>query len=162
MKAGRKLTIAIAVGVLLSVIAGQFSTFNYPPCQITNRGINVPVDGCNKKPENPDYPCKNEKAKTDAMANCVKANYYRIKTFPFGFEQKFGSANYKENKKPFILNAIGVSVLGFALTLIALNIILNKKKKTKPQTARKVYNLKKIKTKKPDKTDSSDPELSEK
>lgn len=150
MKTGRKLTIAIVTGVMLSIIAGQFNDSNYPPCQLTNRGINVLVDGCNKKPKTPDYPCKNEKAKTDTMANCVKANYYRIKTFPFGFEQKFGSANYKENKKPLIFNAIGVSVLGFALTLVFINLVLNIKKNAKPKdktTKKKKLKIKKTKQK---------------
>lgn len=173
MKTGRKLTIAIAVGVLLSVVAGQLSTSSYPPCALTNRGIGVPVDGCVKKPKTSDYPCKNEKAKTDAMANCVKANYYRIKTFPFGFEQKFGSANYKENKKPLILNSIGVSVLGFALTLVAIKIISAKKAKAKlnpkEKTSRlkrlkkiKIPKIKKAKTKKSDKKTASKPTTTDK
>jgi hypothetical protein len=145
MKMGKRLIIAIIAGVLLSFIAGNFSTSNYPPCDLTSRNIGVPTDGCNKTQPPDNYPCKDERPKTTAMVNCINSNYYRIKTFPFGFEQEFGQKNFRENRTPMILNSIGVAILGFLATLLLIKIISDKK--TKSNTAENVSKTKKLRIK---------------
>ena len=63
------------------------------------------------------------------MSQCVNVNYYRYRTFPFAFKQKFGPNSNLIDSKPKQQNEIVTFALGFVLTaLVAIPLFFRKKR----------------------------------
>jgi hypothetical protein len=56
------------------------------------------------------------------MKDCIQANYYRSKTFPFGFKQLFGDSSNLVDKKPLRMNVIASFAAVTIITLAAIYI----------------------------------------
>jgi len=122
MRRLQNVVIAVVVGIILAGIFGQFTTSKYPPCDLVASGIGVSTYGCsNTTTEN--YPCKDILPNSSQMATCIQQNYYRSKTFPFGFKQSFGPQSNLIDRKPLNNNRLATFISGFAITLLILSVI---------------------------------------
>jgi len=119
MRVLKNVIIASIVGIVLAGIFGQFTTSKYPPCDLVVKGIGVSTYGCSNTYAG-NYPCKDTAPNSSQMASCVKKNYYRSKTFPFGFKQNFGSQSNLIDQKPLNNNRLASFALGFVITLLIL------------------------------------------
>lgn len=128
MKISKILIISVVVGLICAVVATQLNSSKYPPCAITERGAGIATYGCTTEQQPENYACKNERSKTRAMAECVRANYYRYKTVPFGFKQEFGQGSNKIDSGPSVKNAAASYASGFALSFIILAAVSRLKK----------------------------------
>lgn len=115
----KALLIAVIAGIILASIFSQFTTSKYPPCDLVVKGIGISTYGCSNTTAT-NYPCKNIVPNTSQMAACIQQNYYRLKTFPFGFKQSFGAQSNLINQKPLNYNRLASFFTGFAVTLLIL------------------------------------------
>lgn len=124
----RNIAAAVLVGFILAGVMGQFVSSKLPPCDLVAKGIGISIYGCsNNIPST--YPCKDEPANSKIMADCIQQNYYREKTFPFGFKQHFGPNSNLLDSRPLNENSIASFVLGFALTIVSLYVFQTIKRK---------------------------------
>lgn len=126
MKHLKNIAIAIIAGFILAGIVGQFTSSKLPPCDLVVKGIGVSTYGC-RNADPATYPCKNETPNSKAMVDCIQQNYYREKTFPFGFKQHFGPNSNLIDSRPLNENRIASFALGFIITIALLYILKNKK-----------------------------------
>lgn len=117
----KNIAIAVVIGLLTVAITNQFTSSKYPPCDLVAQGISISTYGCSNTASS-NYPCKNEVANSESMKKCIQANYYRAKTFPFGFKQHFGDSSNLVDKKPLRMNAIAsfatVAIISLAITYL--------------------------------------------
>jgi hypothetical protein len=126
-----KIALVSAVIALVTVgVSNQITTAKYPPCDLVVKGVGVPTYGCSGNVTSQNYPCKDLQAESDAMKQCVAANYYRYKTFPFGFKQKFGPHSNLIDTKPKYLNGLATFgtalVVSFGLLLLGTHLLKRK------------------------------------
>lgn len=125
----KNIIIAVLVGIFLAGITSQISSSNYPPCDLVVTGIGISTYGCTDT-TSATYPCQSESPNSQSMVDCIQQNYYRTKTFPFGFKQHFGHQSNLVDSKPFNQNRIATFTLGFAVTIGLLYVFQNTKIKS--------------------------------
>ncbi len=111
---------------------GSIYEFKYPSCDLVAKGIGVSTYGCSNIVR-PDSPCEHEVANSEDMKACIQANYYRSKTFPFGFKQHFGSSSNLIDKKPLNKNAVASFTSAVVISLAAIYLHELKKSSNKHQ-----------------------------
>lgn len=61
------------------------------------------------------------------MATCIEQNYYKYKTYPFGFAQRFGPSSNLTDRRPADYNRMATFAVGFAVSLPVFIYITGKK-----------------------------------
>lgn len=130
MKLTTKIVAAVLVGLILAGVTSQFTDTKYPSCDLVEKGIGVSTYGCSND-VSMTAPCANEEPNSSTMTNCIQQNYYRQKTFPFGFKQQFGDNSNEIDSKPLTENRIASFLTGFTVTLLALITIESLKRPSK-------------------------------
>jgi hypothetical protein len=125
---------AVLVGILLIGLADRLISSNYPPCDLVSKGVGISTFGCSNSNTSA-YPCKNEIPNSNNMAVCVQQNYYREKTFPFGFKQHFGPNSNLLDQKPLNENRLASFVLGFMFTIVLLYAFQSREDVNSPYTS---------------------------
>lgn len=113
----KNIIFSVLVGVILAALANQFTTSKYPPCDLVVKGIGVSTYGCVNSGEST-YKCESDLPNSSSMTSCIQQNYYKSKTFPFGFKQLFGANSNLEDDKPRLENEISTFIAVFVLTLL--------------------------------------------
>lgn len=126
MRLLKNVMIAMLAGIVVAIIFSQFTTSKYPPCDLVEKGIGVSTYGCSNTPSS-NYPCKDITPNYSEMMTCIQQNYYRSKTFPFGFKQDFGPDSNLVDQKPLINNWLASFIIGFMVTLLILSVIQPRK-----------------------------------
>ena len=123
------LGISLILAILLVGITNRFTTSKYPPCDLVVKGIGVSTFGCMNVPSSQSYACKNESSNSAAMKHCIDMNYYSYRTFPFDYEQPFGSNSNLVDSKPKTHNEVATFISTFLLSFAVLSLfnILSKK-----------------------------------
>lgn len=122
MRILKNVVIAVIAGIILAGIFDQLTTSKYPPCDLVVKGIGVATYGCSNTNDG-HYPCQNVTPNSSQMTSCVQQNYYRSKTFPFGFKQSFGPRSNLIDQKPLNQNRLSSFALGFTVTLLILFLV---------------------------------------
>jgi hypothetical protein len=125
MKHLKTIVKAIVLAFILVGITNQFSSSKYPPCDLVVKGIGVSTFGCMNMPSTQSYACKTEFGNSVAMKNCINANYYKYKTFPFGYKQLFGDKSNLIDSKPKTQNEIATFTSAFLLSTLVLSLLNN-------------------------------------
>jgi hypothetical protein len=128
------IVISLISAFVLVGITNQFTASRYPSCDLVSKGTDVSTYGCSNTPTN-NKPCLNLGARSAAQANCINDNYYKYKTFPFGFKQKFGSRSNLNDPKPRQKNELTTFVLGFVLSGAILSSLPLRNKSEAPKSS---------------------------
>lgn len=117
MKLLKIVIISLVVGLVFVGVTDRFAFSKYPSCDMVYKGIGVETGGCSNSASN-NEPCDNLTPRSSELDQCVMANYYRFKSFPFGFEQKFGPGSNTNDPMPRRNNEIASFALGSVLAAI--------------------------------------------
>ena len=119
MKLLKAILISLVVGLVFVGITDQFASSKYPSCDLVSKGIGISTYGCSNSASN-NEPCNNLSPNSSKMTQCVAANYFKYRSFPFGFKQKFGPDSNLNDPTPKRNNEIATFALGFVLAAIAV------------------------------------------
>ena len=125
----KNIVFAFIIGIVFAGITSQFTSTKLPSCDLVVKGIGISTYGCSNEVSTT-YPCGNVVPNSNSMTDCVQRNYYKLKTFPFGFEQHFGDRSNLVDRKPLNENLIASFVSGFLLTIASLYAYKAIKRKT--------------------------------
>ena len=118
MKSTKILLLAAVIGLVASVIGYNWTTTRYPSCELVTKGIGVSTYGCSNESTSATTACVSESPNSSEMIACIDKNYYRYRTIPFGFTQKFGDHSNSVDSKPRSLNALAMFGVGLVLTMV--------------------------------------------
>ncbi len=126
MKLLKVIVISIIIAFEFVSITNQLSSSKYPSCDLVSKGTDVSTFGCtNSSAKN--EPCQSLAARSTAQSNCIYANYYVYKTFPFGFKQQFGPHSNLVDPKPKQKNELATFALGFILAAMITTLLMYRK-----------------------------------
>jgi hypothetical protein len=125
----KNIVLAFIIGILFAGLASQFTSTKLPPCDLVVKGIGISTYGCSNEVSST-YPCINEVPNSNSMTNCVQRNYYKAKTFPFGYKQHFGDRSNLVDSKPLNENLVASFATGFLLTIASLYAYQTIKRRT--------------------------------
>lgn len=127
MKLLRIIVISILVGLVFVGVTNQLASSKYPSCDLVSKGIGVSTYGCSND-AGTNEPCNNLSPNSSAMSECVSDNYYKYKSFPFGFKQKFGPDSNLNDPVPKQKNEVASFALGFLLATAVVSSWFYRKK----------------------------------
>jgi hypothetical protein len=132
MKHVKNIVITVVIGLITVAVTSQLTSSKYPPCGLVAQGIGVSTYGCSNTAISTS-PCGNEAVNSESMKSCIQANYYRSRTFPFGFTQHFGDSSNQIDSRPLLMNAVASFVTATTTFLAVIYLIELKKSSKKHQ-----------------------------
>ena len=125
MKSLKIIILSIIGAFILVGITNQFTSSKYPSCDLVSKGTSVSTYGCSNSAAR-NEPCSNLAVRSEAQTSCIHANYYKYKTFPFAFKQKFGPTSNLNDPKPKQKNELATFALGFILISVVLFFVAHR------------------------------------